>query len=489
MSADNDKTTLGLAPISDADAESYLLSACFLDGGPAIRQCLDNGLKPEAFDNRANRVIFSCLSQIFLAGQTPTPEILFAELRGTNQLEAVGGAAYVMQVSELVSTTVSLGYFLDRVLSLYLKRRFTDRAQQAIESFHAGTSAAEVLASLDALRADSAFASATLRERLAAALLNPDAEPAEARTVYSLKGIPIATPGNLCALYGQSKAGKGALAYAMMGAAMANGHAGDFLGAGSSNPQGHALVHFDSEQSSRQHWANLQTALKRAGLAKAPPWLRSYHVKGWTVAERRQSIEPALRQARSECGGIHSLILDGAADFVLDPNDSGECFPFVDELGALAENFDMPAVAIVHQNPGNADKGRGHLGSQLERRAESNLVVEKDANGKSVIYSTKQRGAPILKADGPCFRWDDKEGMHVSTETVRVERDTAAAERARELAQEVFADHGGLTFSALSKAIQTTLKCSEATAERRIAEMRKHKVIGHFPGNLLALIK
>jgi hypothetical protein len=474
-----------------AEAEKEVIGACLIDEGETLTKCLDARLTPAAFYDCANRLIFEKLCELRRRNLPIAVGSLFEELRAGRQLEAVGGMPYLLQVSARIPTTAQAAYFIEQVRSLYLRRQIivtaADTAERCFDC-KGGDSPADLLGALDALKADAAFASVTLTARLDAARLNPDAEPPELRTVYALKGVPIATPGNVAAICAQAKAGKTAEVGAMLGAVMANGRDGDFLGVSASNPQGWAVVHFDTEQSPRDHWQVVQTALKRADLKTAPPWLMSYSLAGWPIADRRLALEHVLEMAKRECGGVHSLILDGVADFVLDPNDSEEAFPFVDSLQALAIKFDCPVIAVLHLNPGSQEKSRGHLGSQLERRAETNLLLEKDKDtGRTVVFSTKQRRAPILKADGPCFRWDDKEQMHVSVETMRTERDAAAMEGARELAAEVFTGHGGLTYSAITSSLKAATKCSESTAHRRFTEMRSYKIIARHPPNLWVL--
>jgi len=187
---------------------------------------------------------------------------------------------------------------------------------------------------------------------------------------------------------------------------------------------------------------------------------------------------------------VHSLSLDGVADFVNDPNDAEECFPFVDYLQGLAVNFDCPVISVLHLNPGSAEKGRGHLGSHLERRAETNLLLEKDGEtGRTVVYSTKQRKAPILKADGPCFRWDESEQMHVSVETVRTERERKERESLTEIARDSYADcpTRGMRYCALVEAIQKVAKCSVRTAQGDVKKMKQLGIVREGSLRLLEL--
>ena len=113
------------------------------------------------------------------------------------------------------------------------------------------------------------------------------------------------------------------------------------------------------------------------------------------------------------------MFLDGIADFIADPNDTAEAFDWVDELHQLAIKYDTVIVCVLHENPGSEiGKTRGHLGSQLERKAETNLRLEKDADGVTVVFE-RSRQAHIPKENGPRFMWSDEAKRHVSCETKR----------------------------------------------------------------------
>ena len=71
---------------------------------------------------------------------------------------------------------------------------------------------------------------------------------------------------------------------------------------------------------------------------------------------------------------------------------------------------------MIHFNPGS-EKSRGHLGSQLERKAETNLILEKNKDEVTRIYSVKNRRAGIPKSEGPCFRYDEESRLHITCES------------------------------------------------------------------------
>ena len=85
--------------------------------------------------------------------------------------------------------------------------------------------------------------------------------------VFTLCGQPIATTGNMVAIYAQAKAGKSAVVSAMMAAIMADDENGDFLGFNAAaNPEGKAVIHFDTEQSRYDHEQVVLRAVRRASL-------------------------------------------------------------------------------------------------------------------------------------------------------------------------------------------------------------------------------
>lgn len=269
-------------------------------------------------------------------------------------------------------------------------------------------------------------------------LANP---PPESVPRFYVGDAGICTPGNLCAISAAAKSGKTSFIAAMLGATLANGsRQQECLGVRSPNPKVLAVLHFDTEQSRHDHWSVIRTSMRRAGVDKIPAWFRSYCITGFTIPDIKAALELEFKRAVEEHGGIHSVIIDGVADIVADVNDPEESNGFVAELHSEAIRLDCPIVGVIHVNPGS-EKTRGHLGSQLERKAETNLRLEKD--GETVlVWSDKNRRAPIPKDAGPRFAWDAKLQMHALVESLGASRDNAKAKRLREVAVAVFVASG-----------------------------------------------
>jgi len=306
---------------------------------------------------------------------------------------------------------------------------------------------------------------------------DPTKEPPPIRPIYTLAGHIIATPGNLVAISSTIKTGKSAVIGAMAASVMAASKDADLLGFLSSNPKSYALLHFDSEQSPDDHWHQVNRALKRAGLREPPKWFYSYCLTGLGCKRAWECVTEATHRTAEQHGGIHSSLIDGVADLVNDVNDPAESNAFVAGLHDMAIQHDCPIIGVIHFNPGG-EKTRGHLGSQLERKAETNLRLDKE-KGITTIWSDKQRRAPIPKDTGPCFHWSDEAGMHVTVESRKPAAEKQRREELMPLADAIFLKHRALHYADIIKTLTAKkgLALSERTAARRISEMSRVRVI------------
>jgi 5S rRNA maturation endonuclease (ribonuclease M5) len=298
-------------------------------------------------------------------------------------------------------------------------------------------------------------------------LANPPARPVP---VLSIDSKTIATAGNVVGITSQAKAGTTALIAAMMAALMEP--SGDCLGITGQNPDGLPVVHFDCEQSAFDHHAVGLQILNRAGRQQEPEWLRSYRLADVPTKDRRKALAHDMKRAAIG-GKLRAVFLDGIADLCIDPNDSAEAFGLVEELHRLAITFDCPIFCRLHENPGTeTGKTRGHLGSQLERKAETNLRLSKDTTGVTTIYTERSRHCHIPKESGPRFAWDDAAGMHLSRGPGNVEKENAKAKEITGILTQVFKEKPLLSYSELRTAIMQIRGITQRPAEKYIASLQ-----------------
>lgn len=319
-----------------------------------------------------------------------------------------------------------------------------------------------------------------IRRLLRARAFDPTKTPPPIRPIYSLGGVVICTPGNLCAITAQAKVGKSALVSALTAATMtAPDSQADLLSAVGYNADGKAVIYFDTEQSPDDFWHAVKRAMRRARVDAQPEWLRAYSIADFPAQVGRKAVLIDMADAAEACGGVHSVIIDGVADLVLDVNDAAECNEFVAELHRTAIRYDCAIICVIHKNPGS-EKVRGHLGSQIERKAETNLSLEKE-DEVTIVWSNKQRRAPIDKKTGPRFRWDDELKMHVSVEPV--DRPANKVVEMLELAESVMRPDERVSWKdLLSRLTEARTPPGgrapvQSTVERWIAAMKKAEVL------------
>ncbi|MBC7368483.1 MAG: replicative DNA helicase [Undibacterium sp.] len=121
------------------EAEEYLLSCCLLDGADVISRCLEARIRPESFYLAAHGIVFERLLDLYNR-QTPVDVAVLAEdLKTIKQLDAVGGFAFLTQISSRIPTTAQAGYFIEKVRELHLLRELIRSATGAVEECYAFT--------------------------------------------------------------------------------------------------------------------------------------------------------------------------------------------------------------------------------------------------------------------------------------------------------------------------------------------------------------
>ena len=346
-----------------------------------------------------------------------------------------------------------------------------ENIKDAADFFNAGGDVQTVIETIDRTPE---WGGDPLISRLAQCRFNPDAHLVRPAPRFEIGKTTVCTVGNLTTITAQAKSGKTAAIGGMISATFASPDA-DCLGFTSENPKGFAVLHLDTEQSPFDHGEIVRLMSRRAG-RPLPDWLQSFCVTGFKAADIRRAIPLLMEQAQKQFGGIHSVFVDGVADAADDVNDPAESNGFVAELHGLAIKHDCTLVSAIHLNPGSDFKTRGHLGSQLERKAETNLKIEKE-DEVCTLWAEKNRHAPILKKTGPRFAWDGELAMHVSVKSQADAKEDLEFAELSNVFKTAFGNHPSMSFSDLRTATVEAVKVTDKkavsvsgrTAERKIA--------------------
>lgn len=438
------------------------------DCPPFLARLLDNS--PESFDDARCGQVAAAIKNLRREGQ-PVHSVSVAE-----SVTFPDSTTFIMQaVNESLPLSIAEPE-AEKLWHSFQSRRtvqlFAEAADAVIHEPERSKDIREhVISELERLDAEQD----SLHDRLNKRIYNASNPPPEPVTVFFVGNVPVSTQDNLTTISAPVKAGKTAVIDAMIASTFCTPDA-DCLGFRSRNPQGLAVVHIDSEQSPHDHHTLIERAVKRAECKAAPDRLRSYCLTGFSPPDIRKSIRLLIQQAAKRFKGVLAVLIDGIADAASDVNDPKEANAFVAELHALAIEFRCVIVAVIHLNPGSDFKTRGHLGSQLERKAETNLKIEKD-DEICTLWAEKNRHAPILKKSGPRFAWVNEAGMHVSVESQQEAKADLEFDELSAVFKAAFGSHPAMSHSDLTDAVITALKTTDKkrvsvvprTAERKIA--------------------
>ena len=140
-------------------------------------------------------------------------------------------------------------------------------------------------------------------------------------------------------------------------------------------------VYVDTEQGKNHCQIVLNRILKLAGLPK------DCDTDNLTMlALRKYSPEIRLAITEEAIGMIPDLglvIIDGIRDFIHDINSPGESTDVISKFMQWTDDRQIHIHTVLHQNK-NDEHARGHVGTELNNKAETVMQIEPDKDDKSI---------------------------------------------------------------------------------------------------------
>ena len=189
----------------------------------------------------------------------------------------------------------------------------------------------------------------------------------------------IATFGNFSASTGKAKSKKTFNISAMVAAAVTNT---TVLNYRACLPEGkRSILYFDTEQSKYHCHTVLERIYKLSGLSlqKDDPRLMFWGLREYTPKLRIAVIDYALRKYE----GVGLVIIDGLRDLMYDINNGKEATDVMTVLMAWTSVYDLHIHTVLHLNK-NDNNPRGHIGTELENKAETVLIISKNIQNNSI---------------------------------------------------------------------------------------------------------
>lgn len=127
------------------EAEQSILGAMLVYPS-LVRMAIDQDLHAEEFYVEAHQRIYRCMMELQDGGQNVDITTLITRLNDTNQLAMVGGADYVIKLSDSAVSSANGIFYIDIIKERYHLRRLIETAEQiAEEGFDSSSSLDDVL--------------------------------------------------------------------------------------------------------------------------------------------------------------------------------------------------------------------------------------------------------------------------------------------------------------------------------------------------------
>ena len=201
----------------------------------------------------------------------------------------------------------------------------------------------------------------------------------KAPEILKVHGSVIGTLGNFSASIGKAKSKKTFNVSAIVAAALKNG---TVLRYAAELPESkRKILYVDTEQSPYHCLKVMKRILSMAGLPtdRDNENLEFLALRKYTPEQRIEIV----KQAIDRTDNIGLVVIDGIRDMVYDINSPNEATCIISRLMTWTDERQIHIHTILHQNKAD-ENARGHIGTELNNKAETVLQVEKDEKNADI---------------------------------------------------------------------------------------------------------
>jgi hypothetical protein len=212
-----------------------------------------------------------------------------------------------------------------------------------------------------------------------AARLTLTGEYIVAPEILKIHGSAIGTLGNFSASIGKAKSKKTFNVSAIVAAALKNGTVLQYAAELPENKR--KILYVDTEQSPYHCQKVMKRIVRMAGLPldKEPKNLEFLSLRRHTPEVRIAIVEEAIYHTEN----LGLVIIDGIRDMVYDINSPSEATKIISKLMQWTDEQQIHIHTILHQNKAD-ENARGHIGTELNNKAETVLEVAKDKQDSNI---------------------------------------------------------------------------------------------------------
>lgn len=197
--------------------------------------------------------------------------------------------------------------------------------------------------------------------------------------IVQIDGVTIATLGNFSASTGKPKSKKTFNVSAIVASALSGKEVLKYKATLPSCKK--RILYIDTEQSKCHCHKVLHRILTLAGLPtdQENENIDFFVLREYTPDQRRDIIQWALHEQQN----IGLVIIDGIRDLIHDINSPGESLDIINELMRWSSYYELHIHTVLHLNKGD-DNTRGHIGTELNNKAETILQISKNPDDGNI---------------------------------------------------------------------------------------------------------
>jgi len=198
--------------------------------------------------------------------------------------------------------------------------------------------------------------------------------------------IPLGTYGNFSFVQAPPKSKK-TFFISLLSAVYLKGNLEGIGGEMKGHRDGKCLIHFDTEQGKFHASKVFRRVLDMTGMSNE--CYHTFGLRALSYKERLDFIEYYLYD-KMDGKNIGLILIDGMADLVSDVNNIEESNKAVQKIMEWSAKLNCHIVTVIHSNFGS-DKPTGHLGSFLEKKAETQIQLELNTVNRDLVTVSCKR--------------------------------------------------------------------------------------------------
>lgn len=201
--------------------------------------------------------------------------------------------------------------------------------------------------------------------------------------------IPIGTYGNFSFISGQPKTKKSFFVSLLNGVYLSKAGQNKYGNNIKANREDRCAIHFDTEQGK----FHAQRVFRRPFAMNGTEEVGCYHTYGLRpigYKDRIKFIDYKLKQIQEDGKKIGLVTIDGIADLVSDANNIEESNLIVQKVMTWSSVYDCHIMLVVHTNFGST-KATGHLGSFLQKKCETEILLEANEDDSIAVKCNRSR--------------------------------------------------------------------------------------------------